>query len=922
MPSSGLTLTDQAPISAPTLTLDGRPLTDITRDALEDSAFRRAILEALRSFVEGETPRDAADRLREHVTDHTGIIASAVRALEYGDQVGAWRFVAGLRSRGHGTSELGDVFAVPDLFAQAEPALTLAVEIQSEFREMRRDQREDLLAYLAALAEGCDVHLVCTTLTQRWLAQTHRSDLPGVSEHCNTTPDVGPVAERVETALGSLDPDGRRVQVLRDLNNESSGSLQYKALYALHEVTDGRIRGIIGDLKDLGLVGTPGPADTRTAELLDAGRIYLEKLDELVGTQSKLEGNWTNGVPGGPPKTGHSSHSPEAEPGVSEALHLSDDSRVTPHAHVAPQEGGEEQGGATTKPAATSDRHRLPYVHHVKPRSRWQAAGAWASAPENGMAVVDYPFAEADDQGEPGWYYLKSKDALVVSAEYTGPLQHWVCVARALASERTFRRVLPEERFDDDDELENLLGEYRSVLRETRCLGYLPDEIEDADGYIDALRDAEDGLCELTKRWHHNDYEMTDEAFRSLITREAIGLAMTMTHLLDMAGVEVVREVRVPEFSKNFDADRQDELAESLAVGAAIGSRYDQFAGYRQLYEQRESKQRWSYPPTVDADAPMGELIGRVTVVGSFGEQQKAFKDRLAEALADPRPLREDAPEFGIEVPVTTDVGREAYARAASHILSDQKGMRLTREAVSALRVFLGSPYDVTRALQNLGHEDWAREIRLDEVRFGLAHLPADRICPWFDRSAQKLVHALLTSMEACSVADLCERAGVSRSTWYRHKDELLALDLVRETEQGYRIALPHHGGSGDESTHERHETILPWWAHIEKNASEWVIDVVEEVVDHLISDPTRLLTPGDPVREAVGPVPEERDLGRLAEEWPWMRGFIGVLRDVLALDLDEPGVPTIEASTRRPMMGTQPAQASLQATATTDANT
>lgn len=82
--------------------------------------------------------------------------------------------------------------------------------------------------------------------------------------------------------------------------------------------------------------------------------------------------------------------------------------------------------------------------------------------------------------------------------------------------------------------------------------------------------------------------------------------------------------------------------------------------------------------------------------------------------------------------------------------------------------------------------------------------------------------------MQAYSVSELCERAGVSRSTFYRHRDTLEALDLLRETEAGWRLALPHHGTADDE-TAERHETILPWRANPEENAGEWVVDVLRK---------------------------------------------------------------------------------------------
>lgn len=109
--------------------------------------------------------------------------------------------------------------------------------------------------------------------------------------------------------------------------------------------------------------------------------------------------------------------------------------------------------------------------------------------------------------------------------------------------------------------------------------------------------------------------------------------------------------------------------------------------------------------------------------------RQVAFAEDLADALDAPKPLREDALEFDIEVPVRTDIGHAGFEAAASHLLADRKGMRLTQEAVSALRAFFDSPYDVARALRNLGHEEWKREIA--STRFGLL----SRTSPTTDRS-------------------------------------------------------------------------------------------------------------------------------------------------------------------------------------------
>jgi len=62
----------------------------------------------------------------------------------------------------------------------------------------------------------------------------------------------------------------------------------------------------------------------------------------------------------------------------------------------------------------------------------------------------------------------------VVGADWHGPLQYTVSVARALLSPLAFEQVLTPDRLDGKaGDLDALLNGVKAELRDKRCLGYL-----------------------------------------------------------------------------------------------------------------------------------------------------------------------------------------------------------------------------------------------------------------------------------------------------------------------------------------------------------------------------------------------------------------------------------------------------------------
>ena len=678
-----------------------------------------------------------------------------------------------------------------------------------------------------------DVRLVASGLTRRYLAHKHRADLPGVSDPCNDGPRAGRMADLVNDALGAFDPDGRPIAILRVIAADPAETLSYHALASEGQVSRSRVRQCVGELRDHELVATFNGPDETTVDLLPAGGRLLERLDEQIGRQRRLD---------------------EC---VSDPRKSSDHGRVTPPAWETPPTAGRtgEADAIVAADAAAHDSQR-DWQHgavEVRYLNRREHVSATASAESGGIGLVDHPITPQDDGRQSGWSYDERADQLVVSAEYSNPLQWWVAVARALASARTWNQVLTPARLDGDadvdadgeGDLAGLDAADLRLLRDGRCLGWLADRDADGESFADRLKQARADLLDLTRSLKHGEYADRD-AFRGEILRFAQGLAGTMAHLLDLAGVDVVRELRLPEFRRDRRADDRfrADLAKTLAIGTAIQSRYGHFATYRQLFETRPAKRKSAIPPDVDAADPFASLVGSFAIVGPG---VSALESDLRAGLRSPVDVHDDAPEIALRVPIAdrTDA-RPAFAQAVRS-MCEAKDLAPTRTAVTVLRAFLESPYDAAAALHGLAPETKApgRELAAAELRYALSTLAPDQIMPDVPPTVSKVVHALLTAVEPLSQRELADRAGVSPRSVRTHRAVLEAFDLVREAGAGLRFALPFHDERMD-ADRDGGAAVLPSYAigNPDRDGLTRGSDVLFRVVERLIDDPSRLADP------------------------------------------------------------------------------
>ena len=861
---------------------------DLWRQIAGSEAFQRALVEVVGEAVSDVSPGRRALALEDQgVMALEGAYASALAQLHSADRAEFWQALRLTRQFGAPErcvfgwhASLEDLVHGPlAVFQSVEHVPTVTVHVNSEFFDRRADQRREVCQLLADLATAFDVRVVASGLVQRRLVKAHRIELPGVSEQCSAGPRAGLVAERVETARMELDPDGRETDLLRRVADETSETIYYHALYESVQTSRSRVRQCISELVEHDLVTTFDGTEGRAVELLAAGGAYLDTLDEEIGRQRRLSEY------------------------VSETGNRSDDSRVIPHAHEGPAPPDGESGG---EGGTDTDRNRLPRYHQVRSAARHRYAAAAGSATDGGITLIDHPIGQkTDDRGEPHWYYDHDDDRLLVGAEYDNPMQWWVCIALALADVRTFRHVLTPERLESG-KAGDLFANHTDLLRNSRCLGYLADADATCEAYADALQEAAEDLRELTRDYYHRNYE-DHNSFRGEILREAHGLAGTIVHLLDLADVEVVREARLPRYSRDFDASDEAALAKTLTVGATIQSRYREFAAYRQLFETREEKRHRAIPPTVDAEDPFGELIGSFVLVGKGVDD---IADPLRRRLVNQEP-HEDAPEFAVRVPVEVADERRQVAQTV-RMMCYQKSLRPIREAVSMLAALTDTPYDVARAVHNLAPETKVsnREIRLDEVRYALSTLDAERLLPEMGKPAlSSIVHRLLTAESPLTQQEIADSAGVSVRSVRNHTERLAAFDFVHETDAGWRFVLPFH------TDEERVDTLLPWYVTTADEQSETLPrDVLGEVVHDLLG-PERYANPDDPVAGALFAGPGEV-VPALRTAWEWLDPWLSAIRTLLGegaghayanVDATQPYAETVAT------VGINPEQTSLR---------
>jgi hypothetical protein len=248
---AGLTLTQQPPLS-PLIELSADDTAHrLWRKIARNENFQEVFIGAVGDLVGDLEHRvEREERLQESgVTALDGVYAGMVPSLAHVDEEFFKVLRVNYQFGAPGRSVAGWHFELEDLadgplavLRASERTPTVAVHIDDAFEDLHAsEQRPDVLWLLAELARVVDLRVVATGRWQRKLATEYREDLPGVSEQCNADTPADTVTQRVERARKALDPDGRKVRILRQLAEQTAETLSYHELYALHNVTDGAV---------------------------------------------------------------------------------------------------------------------------------------------------------------------------------------------------------------------------------------------------------------------------------------------------------------------------------------------------------------------------------------------------------------------------------------------------------------------------------------------------------------------------------------------------------------------------------------------------------------------------------------------------------------------------------------------------------
>ncbi|MFC7175347.1 hypothetical protein ACFQL0_21805 [Haloplanus litoreus] len=226
-----LTPAQQAPAAAVArVDVTDRTPAQAYREIATAEGFERALVDAVRELLAGEP--HARRRVLEDVgvTAADGGYATVLTALDRPAEDDRHQEALETTAR-FGAAEASILGHLPldavtdgPLAAldavDAEP--TLAARIGAGFRERPHAERKAVLSLLARLGGVCDVRVVATGLTARWIAREHRDVLPAafsdaVDAHRKEAPAVD---DAVEAARDALDPDSREVSLLRRIAEE------------------------------------------------------------------------------------------------------------------------------------------------------------------------------------------------------------------------------------------------------------------------------------------------------------------------------------------------------------------------------------------------------------------------------------------------------------------------------------------------------------------------------------------------------------------------------------------------------------------------------------------------------------------------------------------------------------------------------
>jgi hypothetical protein len=359
----------------------------------------------------------------------------------------------------------------------------------------------------------------------------------------------------------------------------------------------------------------------------------------------------------------------------------------------------------------------------------------------------------------------------------------------------------------------DMLDDVPTVLRAMRNVGWLPDSVETYDDLHEAMLEAATELADrTTELYKRREADEDTHPLRTSMLRQALGLATSMTHLLDLADIELVRVLKIPEFSRRFDAERAESLWKTIAYGSTSGTRYGNHVAYRQFFENRTDKRRQTFQPTIDAADPVARDAGSWVIVGDFCGRTDEVADGIAAVFSE-FSAHDDAPEIQVRSSIQTEPTRRQVAEAVRRAL-DMKRLKLTLETTSIFHAVVYTPFDVVNAIAESlegGNDD--RRIDASEVRRSLAELSSNRLFRGFDgcqTTPRRPLSPLFEADTSLRHSELDERAGISTRSRHDHLGDLLEVGFTTKTDHGVRLDLSFGGLEEDNEHTERLTDCYP----------------------------------------------------------------------------------------------------------------
>ena len=901
-------------------------------------SFLKRLDDALRAFLAGETAASARAKLSEtlDVAEFGAAVLRYVRAHDGAagldeDEVPAtdpreaqrtfWTAARNLGGGGVGTS-LADVRDGPLALLEAgEVVPEVVVELDAEWLDAHHaTQVKRWLAFLPVVASACSVRVVVSPIAARRLVSEYGEALPAASvQQLAQSSPTGSATVGEETALPGdreaarealdvLDRDGPLVAALRAIAAEADQMATYDDLgrhALLAEAQRETWRSRMARLRELELVETVAWSGEDHHRLTTAGLAAVREDAEERGVEMPTPGGsgW-EGEHTDEPVEGHSGPTEAAEADGSGLLAQRSEPPKNSSKDRVPIRGQEGAGDDPARDAAAEGRETTRSGGETgRPGTDdWMRPDRTAAlhAATNGLDVATCE-RPAEEVAGRRTGYDEEREELAVSVAYHDTMAKTaVRLCAALTEGPALQDVLTQERLDGaGGDLAGLATDNPYVLRKGRCVGWLPNDGANGAALRGRLIEERNDLLGMLGDLHDDTGEFRGDVASEVLER-AHGLLGTLAQLFDLLGVEVVREIRVPNYRRDVH-ERRHALLRFLGNAIPRSARYGHYSAQRVLYEERPEKRAndnmLGEPET--REGRVGEHIGSWVVSGPGTE---ALLPELRGCVGREQELQRDGENFAA-VEVGLSVGswwrREAVATAVSRMAAT-KNLRETRAVVSTLQALCGSVHDVAAAVWGLAGEEEERRMDLAEVRPALGRLPAERVLPDAGgHTVSRVVSALLEAEEPLSTAGLAERAGVSAQSVRDNREMLEAFGLVFVEDGGagksnwWRVRLPFESERFQNRDVEQRETDeypsegdkrRPSALLFERDptSSEAVLAVLEGPLMELGLEVTSSEEWVDLLTDYRLSAPEAE---ALAERWPWCREWLEVPAALLGWD-------------------------------------